>query len=71
MKLIWEQQKKAFTCNPKLVRYHSMIIRFCISLAAKQHPRMTNCVILLCFPADGLFKIIGMLLNLMLVLILQ
>ena len=35
MKLFWEQQKKAFTCNPKLVRYHPMIIRFCISLAAK------------------------------------
>ena len=34
MKLFWEQEKKAFTCNPKLV-YHPMIIRFCISLAPK------------------------------------
>ena len=30
-----EIAKKAFTCNPKLVRYYPMIIRFCISLAAK------------------------------------
>ena len=30
MKLFWEQQKKVFTCNPKLVRYHPMIVRFCI-----------------------------------------
>ena len=35
MKLFWEQQKKAFICNPKLVRYHAMIVRFCILLAAK------------------------------------
>ena len=35
MKLFWEQQKKVFTCNPKLVRYPPMIKRFYISLAAK------------------------------------
>ncbi len=35
MKLFWEQQKKLFSANPKGIRYHPMVIRFCLSLAAK------------------------------------
>lgn len=35
MKLFWEQQNKLFSSNSKGVRYHPMIIRFCLSLAAK------------------------------------
>ena len=35
MKLFWEQQKKLFSSSSKGVRYHPMIIRFCLSLAAK------------------------------------
>ena len=35
MKLFWEQQKKLFSGSSKGVRYHPMIIRFCLSLAAK------------------------------------
>ena len=35
MKLFWEQQKKLFCSSSKGVRYHPMIIRFCLSLAAK------------------------------------
>ena len=35
MKLFWQQQQEAFTKNPNGIRYHPMIIRFCLSLAAK------------------------------------
>lgn len=35
MKLFWEPQKKLFSSSSKSVRYHPMIIRFCLSLAAK------------------------------------
>ena len=35
MKLFWEQQQKAFNSNSNAIRYHPMIIRFCLSLAAK------------------------------------
>jgi len=35
MKLFWEQQKKLFSRSSTGVRYHPMIIRFCLSLAAK------------------------------------
>ncbi len=35
MQPFWEQQKKLFSSNPKGMRYHPMIIRFCLSLAAK------------------------------------
>ena len=35
MKLFWQQQQEAFTKSPNGVRYHLMIIRFCLSLAAK------------------------------------
>ena len=35
MKLFWEQQQKLFPSSQKGVRYHPMIIRFCLSLAAK------------------------------------
>ena len=35
MKLFWQQQQEAFTKSPNGIRYHPMIIRFCLSLAAK------------------------------------
>ena len=35
VKLFWEQQKATFKKNPKVVRYHSMIVCFWISLASK------------------------------------
>ena len=35
MKLFWEQQQKLFSSSQKGARYHPMIIRFCLSLAAK------------------------------------
>lgn len=35
MSLFWQQQKKVFSSSPTGVRYHPMIIRFCLSLAAK------------------------------------
>ena len=35
MKLFWEQQQKAFNHNYNAICYHPMIIRFCLSLAAK------------------------------------
>ena len=38
MRLFWEQQKKLFSRSSKGVRYHPMIIRFCLSLAAKSPP---------------------------------
>ena len=35
MNLFWQEQKKLFSKSPTGVRYHPMIIRFCLSLAAK------------------------------------
>jgi len=35
MNLFWQQQKKLFSSSPTCVRYHPMLIRFCLSLAAK------------------------------------
>ncbi|PFX28007.1 hypothetical protein AWC38_SpisGene7249 [Stylophora pistillata] len=35
MSLFWQQQKKLFPSSRTGVRYHPMIIRFCLSLAAK------------------------------------
>ena len=35
MKLFWEQQKKLLTRSSTGVRYHPMIIRYCLSLATK------------------------------------
>ena len=35
MKLFWQEQRKLFTSSTTGVRYHPMIIRFCLSLAAK------------------------------------
>eukprot|EP00794_Sanderia_malayensis_P013602 gene13602-15013_t len=35
MNLFWQQQKKLFSSTSTGVRYHPMIIRFCLSLAAK------------------------------------
>ena len=34
MKLFWQEQRKLFTRSTTGVRYHPMIIRFCLSLAA-------------------------------------
>ena len=35
MNLFWQQQKKLFSSSKTGIRYHPMIIRFCLSLAAK------------------------------------
>ena len=35
MDLFWQQQKKLLTCSFNGVRYHPMIIRYCLSLATK------------------------------------
>ena len=35
MKLFWKEQKKYLSINPKPRKYHPMIIRSCLSLAAK------------------------------------
>ena len=35
MNLFRQQQQKLFTSNPKGLRFHPMVIRFCLSLAAK------------------------------------
>ena len=35
MKMFWKEQKKAFVDNKNVSKYHPMIIRFCLSLAAK------------------------------------
>ena len=35
MELSWQQQKKLLTCSSNGVRYHPMIIRYCLSLATK------------------------------------
>ena len=53
MRLFWQQQKLAAQGNPKAIRYHPMIIRFCISLAAKSPSaynelRTTNVLTLPC-----------------------
>ena len=39
MNLFWQQQKKLFTSSGTGVRYHPMLIRFCLSLAAKSPSR--------------------------------
>ena len=35
MNLFWQQQKRLFQRNPKGMRYHPMIIKFCLSIASK------------------------------------
>ena len=35
MKLFWEEQQKNFKTSSSGVRYHPMIIRYCLSLASK------------------------------------
>ena len=35
MKLFWEEQQKYVKSSPNSIRYHPMIIRYCLSLAAK------------------------------------
>ena len=40
MKMFWEEQQKYMSSSKKGVRYHPMIIRYCLGLAAK----ITNCL---------------------------
>ena len=35
IKFFWQQQQKLFSCSVKCVRFHPLIIRFCLSLAVK------------------------------------
>ena len=35
IKFFWQQQQKLFSCSAKCVRFHPLIIRFCLSLAVK------------------------------------
>ena len=42
MKVLWKEQKKYLFINPKARKYHSMVIRFCLSLGAKFPSVMTN-----------------------------
>ena len=35
MKLFWEEQQKYLTTSPKGIRYHPLIIRYCLGLTAK------------------------------------
>ena len=35
MKFFWEEQQKYIKCSSRGIRYHPMIIRFCLSLASK------------------------------------
>ncbi|XP_065649371.1 uncharacterized protein LOC136078177 [Hydra vulgaris] len=35
MNLFWQEQKKLFSVSPSEVRYHPMIIRYCLSIASK------------------------------------
>ena len=35
MNLFWQQQQKLFSSSAKCVRFHPLIIRFCLSLAVK------------------------------------
>ena len=35
MSLFWQQQEKLFQSSPTAVRFHPMIIQFCLSLTAK------------------------------------
>ena len=38
MKMFWEEQQKYVSLSKKGVRYHPMIIRYCLALAAKSPP---------------------------------
>jgi len=35
MKMFWDEQQKYITTSKTGVRYHPMVIRFCLALAAK------------------------------------
>ena len=35
MKFFWEEQQKYIKCSSRGIRYHPMMIRFCLSLASK------------------------------------
>ena len=56
--LFWKEQKKYFFINPKARKYHPMIIRFCLSLAAKSpstYDELRNSNILV-LPSRGTLK---------------
>ena len=58
MKLFWKEQKKYLSINPKARKYHPIIIRFCLSLAAKSpsaygEPRNLNILML---PSRGTLR---------------
>ena len=58
MRLFSEQQNKLFSSSSIGVRYHSVIIRFCMSLAAKSpsgYEELCNSKVLV-LPNQGLFK---------------
>ena len=35
MRLFWEEQQKNIQSSPNNIKYHTMIIRYCLSLASK------------------------------------
>ena len=35
MRLFWEEQQKYIQSSPNNIKYHTMIIRYCLSLASK------------------------------------
>ena len=47
MKLFWEHQKKLFSSSSKGVRYHPMIICFCLSLEAPCYEELHNSKVLI------------------------
>ena len=66
MNLFWQQQMKLFSSNPKGLRFHPMIIRFCLSLAAKSsscYEELRNSGILN-FLVKGLYETIEIISNL-------
>jgi len=59
MRFFWEEQQKYLSSNPNSVRYHPMVIRYCLSLASKSPACMIKLdiqkimiVVFLLFPAE-------------------
>ena len=57
MNLFWQQQQKLFASNSTGVRYHPMIIRYCLSLVAKSPSLYEEIVVSLCSPAKERYGI--------------
>ena len=71
--LFWDEQKQLANGNPNAIKYHPMMIRFCISLAAKSasaYYELRSCDILNC-KVEELHVITQILLKPLLVLILK